>query len=304
MNRMSPIQQLSALQKESMDEDAIWHLHVMNKDEEAYRSRTNIRDSDIQLTRINIDFLNSTKSLKEIKTHIFNTLSNQNDNLINDYLDDISDFKSSLRHRSRDIEKYKENPRLLAFALNILLDTIDIRSNRLDQINNRYFLFLYMIFITLESRDVIKILNSIEEKFSTILSKYSSHFKDEKDSEFYIWAKKYMDSHPGYQSKQYTPMTSEEYKNTLNIIFDRLLYENQHIYDSLKDKLNNAWYQKSYRQRNKGKKNCHYTLTLKAQEALHKLAFKRKLTEDQAIEQLINEAYIKECVDYSGQLLY
>jgi hypothetical protein len=53
-------------------------------------------------------------------------------------------------------------------------------------------------------------------------------------------------------------------------------------------------YQKKYRQKNKGKKPHYYALS-KEQESLHILAFKRNMSEEQIIENLINEFYVKVC---------
>ncbi len=89
---------------------------------------------------------------------------------------------------------------------------------------------------------------------------YSAHFQKNDTIDFYIWAKNYMDDNDKYDSKVYTPITNEEYRTTVNIIFDKLFDENKDIYAALKEKLSNAWYQKKYRQKNKGKKAHHYVL--------------------------------------------
>ncbi len=60
----------------------------------------------------------------------------------------------------------------------------------------------------------------------------------------------------------------------------------------------------AYRQKNKGKKPHYYALSKKAKEALHILALKRNLKEEEVIENLINEFYVKECVDALGETLY
>lgn len=304
MSSKSPIQQLEVLVKECMDEDAIWLLHVMNKDEERYKSREDIGDLDRKLTKTNINFLNSIKDLKEIKTHIINVYSNRSDTTILDYIDDLVDFRATLKNRNRDLKKYLKNLRLLSFALKILLDKIKQRNNLFHEIDNNYFLFLYLIFIYPDQFEITEALDLIEKNFSQMLLNNGAHFKKEDSSEFYIWAKKYMDGHPSYQSKQYTPMSPEEYKTTVNIIFDYLLYDNQHIYDALKDKLNNAWYQKKYRQKNKGIKPHYFVLTANTRKCLHVLAVKNGMSEDKIIELLINERYVQQCTNALGEDIY
>jgi Holliday junction resolvasome RuvABC DNA-binding subunit len=101
----------------------------------------------------------------------------------------------------------------------------------------------------------------------------------------------------------YTPITDEEYRTTVNIIFDKLFDENEDIYAALKDKLANVVSEKvpSKKQREKGSPLC---FTEEDLDALHNLAFKWKMSHEQVIERLINEHYVKECKDASGEPLY
>ena len=174
-----------------------------------------------------------------------------------------------------------------------------------NNINNHFFRFLFIIFCHPDYSQSTVELNTNEEKISQLTNSHLIHFVKNDTIDFYRWAKSYMDDHnEKYHSAAYTPITDEEYRTTVNIIFDKLFDENEDIYAALKDKLANAWYQKKYRQKNKGKKPHYYALSKRAKEALHILAFKRNMSEEQIIENLINEFYVKECVDVRGQSLY
>ena len=166
-----------------------------------------------------------------------------------------------------------------------------------------------MLFISPSFSRSNRFLNNIEERFSTILAKNELHFKSFDSNDFYLWAKNYMDQDSEnarfYNSRDYTPVIPQDYKIVVNAIFDVLLDTNPHIYKALRDKLSNAWYQKKYRQKNKGKKAHHYVLQKNTLIALESLASKRKLTHEKIIENLINEHYVKECADpNSGDSLY
>ena len=194
---------------------------------------------------------------------------------------------------------------MLAFALHYYEKQFRRGDSIVNDINNHFFRFLFIIFCHPDYSQSTVELNIIEEKFSQLTNSHLIHFVKNDTIDFYRWSKNYMDDHnEKYHSTAYTPITDEEYRTTVNIIFDKLFDENEDIYAALKDKLSNAWYQKKYRQKNKGKKPHYYALSKKTIESLHILAFKRNMSEEKIIENLINEFYVKECVDAQGQSLY
>jgi len=241
-------------------------------------------------------------SLKDINKLIIKKFEIYNDHEIKYFLYDLEDFKINLKTSNIDLSKAKNNARFLNFACNLMIEKTNERE--LNKIKSNYFKLLYIAFIYpcfyKNPREIERIFLS----YSDIHSKYPFHFKNDKDAYFYIWAKKYMDEMPSYRSRDYCPIDEFEYPIVVNSIFDMLYYQNPEVHYALRKKLSNAWYQKKYRQENKGKKANYYALTKKAKESLKVLCYKRNLTEDQMIESLINEHYTKECCSTAGTDLY
>ena len=305
MSNTEEINQLRSALKQLNESDLLPALCLMEMDIESNSFRDFHKELDRKLMRPFIQRLNTIKVLSEIRQIILDYYSTQEWDYIDDYLRELETLKSLLKNRGRDISKCQSNPRLLAFALHYYEKQFRRGDNIINDINNHFFRFLFIIFCHPDYSQSTVELNIIEEKFSQLTNSHLIHFVKNDTIDFYRWAKNYMDDHnEKYHSTAYTPITDEEYRTTVNIIFDKLFDENEDIYAALKDKLANAWYQKKYRQKNKGKKPHYYALSKRAKEALHILAFKRNLTEEEVIENLINEYYIKECVDISGNSLY
>ena len=305
MSNTEEINQLRSALKQLNESDLLPALCLMEMDIESNSFRDFHKDLNRKLMRPFIQKLNTIKVLSEIRQIILDYYSTQEWDYIDDYLRELETLKSLLKNRGRDISKYQSNPRLLAFALHYYEKQFRRGDNIINDINNHFFRFLFIIFCHPDYSQSTVELNIIEEKFSQLTNSHLIHFVKNDTIDFYRWAKSYMDDHnEKYHSAAYTPITDEEYRTTVNIIFDKLFDENKDIYAALKDKLANAWYQKKYRQKNKGKKPHYYALSKRAKEALHILAFKRNMSEEQIIENLINEFYVKECVDVRGQSLY
>lgn len=305
MSNTEEINQLRSALKQLNESDLLPALCLMEMDIESNSFRDFHKELDRKLMRPFIQRLNTIKVLSEIRQIILDYYSTQEWDYIDDYLRELETLKSLLKNRGRDISKYQSNPRLLAFALHYYEKQFRRGDNIINDINNHFFRFLFIIFCHPDYSQSTVELNIIEEKFSQLTNSHLIHFVKNDTIDFYRWAKNYMDDHnEKYHSTAYTPITDEEYRTTVNIIFDKLFDENEDIYAALKDKLANAWYQKKYRQKNKGKKPHYYALSKRAKEALHILAFKRNMSEEQIIENLINEFYVKECVDVRGQSLY
>ena len=305
MSNTEEINQLRSALKQLNESDLLPALCLMEMDIESNSFRDFHKELDRKLMRPFIQRLNTIKGLSEIRQIILDYYSTQEWDYIDDYLRELETLKSLLKNRGRDISKYQSNPRLLAFALHYYEKQFRRGDNIINDINNHFFRFLFIIFCHPDYSQSTVELNIIEEKFSQLTNSHLIHFVKNDTIDFYRWAKNYMDDHnEKYHSTAYTPITDEEYRTTVNIIFDKLFDENEDIYAALKDKLSNAWYQKKYRQKNKGKKPHYYALSKKTIESLHILAFKRNMSEEQIIENLINEFYVKECVDAQGQSLY
>lgn len=305
MSNIEEINQLRSALKQLNESDLVPALCLMEMDIESNSFRDFQKEMDRKLIRPFIQRLNTIKVLSEIRQIILDYYSTQEWDYIDDYLRELETLKSLLKNRGRDISKYQSNPRLLAFTLHYYEKQFRRGDSIINDINNHFFRFLFIIFCHPDYSQSTVELNIIEEKFSQLTNSHLIHFVKNDTIDFYRWAKNYMDDHnEKYHSTAYTPITDEEYRTTVNIIFDKLFDENEDIYAALKDRLSNAWYQKKYRQKNKGKKPHYYALSKKTIESLHILAFKRNMSEEQIIENLINEFYVKECADALGDPLY
>lgn len=284
--------------KESTDEDMIWILHVMNKDQEEYRNNCRLNGTEDYLLQLDIRTLNTINNTDEIKNRISDTYNHLNEREIYNFVSSLKCFRDTLIIRGKDISDYKTNKRLLYFTFHSMSSDREISWRTMLTIQNDYFRFLYMLFISPSFSRSSRFLNNIEERFSTILAKNELHFKSFDSNDFYLWAKNYMDQDSEnarlYNSRDYTPVIPQDYKIVVNAIFDVLLDTNPHIYKALRDKLSNAWYQKSYRKKHKGRKH-YYFFTDVTFECLQILAKKYNLTEEKVIDRLINEHYVKEC---------
>ncbi|MEE9903123.1 MAG: hypothetical protein PBU42_11905 [Acinetobacter haemolyticus] len=285
------------------DEELVWALHVFNEWYEqlgSYDYRT--REQNNSGLNSDIDCLNSFKHLKDIKSYILKICESYHRDEIDDLLGRLIDFKSKINVSSIDFTTYKENRRFLNFACKLMNETV--RERELNNFKSPYINFLYVALTYPRYYENPRRVEAIISNFSEIHSKFPSHFKDDKNEYFYIWAKKYMDENPAYRSKSYNPTVESEYRIVVDSIFDMLYYENEEVHYALRKKISNAWYQKKYRQANKGKKEHYYALTKKAKECLKTLCYTRNLNESQVIESLINECYAKECRDKNGNPLY
>lgn len=304
MSNIKEIDQLRLTLNQLKEYDLVPALFLMEMDIESNSFRKFHKEIERKLMRTFIQRLNTIKELSEIRKIILDYYSNQNWGYIDDYTRELETLKFRLKNRGRDISKYQSNLRLLAFALNYYVADSKKLDISINNISNNFFKLLFIIYCHPDYSQYTIDLDIIEERYSNLINKHLVHFLKNDTVDFYRWAKNYMDSYEKYNSKIYTPITDEEYKTIVNIVFDRLFNENEDIYSALKEKMSNAWYQKKYRKKNKGKKAHHYVLQKNTLDALHNLSFKFKLSHEQTIERLINEYYIKECTGISGEVLY
>lgn len=302
MNTYDYLEELKTFISLCTDEDLIYVLHIFNQNEVDYNSRKARSSRDLEYLKADIDCLNSLNNLKDIKKLVIKNYEKYNNHEIRDFLDDLKKFKSKIETTNIDFTKVKNNARFLNFACYLINEKAGDRE--LDNIKSKYFNFLYVALTQPVFYKSPRHIERIFSDFSEVYSKYPSHFKNDQDRYFYIWAKKYMDENSAYESREYSPTEDSEYPIVVNSIFDMLYHQNQEVHYALRKKLSNAWYQRKYRQENKGKKENYYALTLKTKECLKALCYKRNLSEEEVIETLINENYTKECCYPSGKPLY
>lgn len=305
MNQHSIDHKVRSVVGQLKEEDLIPALYLM----EMYLERVRFDDFQHELN-VNVlnNFsrtLNSIKELGEIRTLVVNTFSKASEVYCEDFIKEIDRFKTVTTNRGLDIIPFKKDKRLLNFALTELTQNRHYNYSReIKKINNPFYRFLFIIYCHPAIYKYNYIVEDINANYSSILSRNPTYFPNYDTPEFYRWAKKYMDKESKYDSVEYHPLTDEDFKITIESIFDALSVKDEIIYSALKKKISNAWYQTEYREKHKGKKDFYFPLTKNAQEALQKLAFKFGISEVHVVERLINESYVKECLDTSGKPRY
>jgi|GEM_PF-1039536 len=299
---------LIKLVKELNVEDIVWLLHVINKDAIEFESRIDIDDEhDQQLMDLDIEKLNSVKDLNDLRNYLIHILKDKTENTSEIIMDLINDYKELLMIRNRNFSKYKSDKRLLNFALyKISSDNRDIYQQT-KSISNTYVRFIYIIFIYRSYYRNSRELDRIERKYSEIISERSLHFKNYDNTNFYKWARTYINKNTSdfrdFNQIELTPLQDADFSVWVNSIFDIMYHANQHAYINLKKQLSNAWYQKSYQKNRKGREH-HYYLTDKTKKLLKILASKHNKNEDRVIEHLINKYAIEEGIVIDGELVY
>lgn len=307
MNTSTSYTHLVKLVKTLSTDDYIWLLHVINKDELEFNLRENIDDLNSELIYKDIDSFNTFHNIQEIKESVLNKCKNLNEREIFNIIDSINYYMESLIYRSLDLSNYKANPRLLNFTLYKLTKREDDSIQNIRSIKNKYIQFLYIISIYNTGNRIARKLDRIEKDFSQIMTNKPLHFKNNDTVEFYRWALKYMNEDKKiareFDIKQYNPIQDNDFKITVLSILDQIYDTDENTYLVLKDKLSNAWYQKTYRKLNKGRKH-HYFFTDKTFDCLKIIAEMNNTNEERTLDKLINEYFAQHCKYQNGESKY
>ncbi len=220
---------------------------------------------------------------------------------IDHFLYRLEEYQAHVSIPKVDLKNIESNKRFIIFA-NATMQKY-LRTRILEDISNPVYKFFYIIFTYEEYFDHPRSLEEIYNRFSNVYMKFNNHFKFA-NNEFYIWANSYIHESEEYKRLRITLLKSNDFELNINSIFDQLYNLDSNIHYALRKKISNAWYQKKHRDDKKIKKPGFYALTVKTKEALASLARKNNLSEDKVLDQLINEAYIKECKSPIGELLY
>ncbi|KAF1020813.1 MAG: hypothetical protein GAK29_03535 [Acinetobacter bereziniae] len=308
MHTQSPHSELIKIIKVLSVDDYVLLIHLINKINLEYKyNNRRINDSDTELLDINIDLLNTLSNITEIKDIAIEKLKDFNDEELNNLIEDIKDYKNSSSYRSHDLSVFKNDERLLNFALYRLTKNRKNIDCEILNIKHKYLRFIYIISVAQDENRVSSKLDRIESSFSKIIVNKGEHFKND-TLDFYKWVIKYLkedkDQSRRLDLRDFTPIQDIDFKITVLSILDKIYDTDENLYIILKDKISNAWYQKTYRQNNKGKKH-YYFFTDKSKECLKVIAAKENLSEEKALEKLINEHFIKHYTYHdSGKHIY
>jgi hypothetical protein len=291
----------------SMD-DCVWLMHIMHKEEMEYKYKERILNSDEDLLENDVNLLNSLHNISEVKSLMLNEYKDFDDHYIEKFIDSINCYITSTTFRSLDLLKYKTNKRFLNFTLYKLEQELKNKELKIQEIKNSYLRFIYITSVFDNTDRFLENLNRIERTFSNIMLEKPLHFKNYDYIDFYRWVIQYLKENRRlsrrFNLKDYCPIQDSDFKDTVLSIFDKIYDEDKNAYSVLKDKISNAWYQKAYRQKNKGKEHRYY-FTDKANESLKIMAAKEDLTEEKMLEKLIHQHYSTLYVNQiSGKDLY
>lgn len=307
MNQTSAINDLSYVLKSLSIEDNVWLLHLVNKDEIEYHSGRKIKDLDNELVENDINSLNSIINIKEVKDIVISKYNNCSEGDINYIIKKIDQYKSSIQHRGIDLNKYKNNVRLLNFALYKLTNN-DIEHHNIEEIKNDYLKLIYIIFIIYKSENTYRKIERIENEFSRIISEKSLHFNNCDNTDFYIWVSNYINKDRKLSRLlnfgKHAPTQDNDFRSAILTTFDQIYSTDENAYQVIKEKISNAWYQKNYRKNNKGKAH-RYFFTDKVKASLEIIAAKENTTEEKMLEKLVNQHYASHYVNLTtGKDLY
>lgn len=265
--------------------DLIWILEIAIEIEHKYGKISNNTE----------DMLNNISDIKEIKNLILGFSEKYRTRDFEEFKDLIQNYQTKNRIRGIDFVLYKENPRLLKFSLNYITSQERLK---IFKIRNDFINFLYLSYVYLDE-DISEKLDQIKKYFSEIVTKHNTHFKNKNDTNFYQWAFKYMVNNPDYDMNNYSPINESDFEYCVESYFDYLCYKNIDRYENYKKRLNGAWSQKKHNEKYKGKKEYLYILSKKAKEELEKLCFINQCKEEEMLEKLISERFVK---DYKNAL--
>lgn len=309
MNTPSYHTELTKLIKSLPNEDTVWLLHVINKDKCMYeRNKNHIHDLDSELVSKDIELLNTLKTSTEIKEEIRLETDGLNKSEIKNLITDIQNYSKQLIYKGYDLSPYLNDERLLNLFLYIYSTNNKDDYQEIKKINNKYFRFLYIISVYEYKDDVTRLLDRVQHDYSRILTESPLHFKKYDSIEFYKWAIQYIQDDRSllrrYNLKGFQPIQEADFKVAVLSIFDMIYDNDQNAYQVLKDRISNAWYQKSYRKKMKGRKH-YYFFTDKTQECLKIICQKNNINEEKMLDQLINEYYVTHCTyPNSGKDMY
>lgn len=294
--------ELYKLVKTVKTDDYVWLLHLVNKEKLEYELRCSINDIDNELIQEDVQSLNTLRDIDEVKSIVINRCKELNEKEVKYILNNINDYLESLPYRSHDLSRYKSDKRFLNFAFYKLADKLDDDLYEINKIQDDYLRFLYIVSVYKTSRRIINKLIRIEKFFSKLLLDKTLHFKNYDYVDFYKWSLKYIvedkEITKRFNFKEYSPIQDDEFKIVVLSILDQIYDTDENTYIVLKEKISNAWYQKAYRKKNKGRDH-HYFFTDKTLEALETISKKENISDEKVLERLINEYFANHCI-YQG----
>ena len=291
MRRTPALDQTKSFLSRCRDIDAVWILNIFNEEIKQYKD----------VRRTDVDMLNRLDKFSDIKKEIMAELCHLHDRDIEHFIYCLEEYQAHISMPKIDLKNIENNKRFILFANNTMQN--NLRSRILEDIINPVYKFFYMLFTYEEYFNRPRSLEEIYKRFSNVHMKFDSHFNFA-ENDFYIWDNSQIYKSEEYKRLRVNLLNSTNPEININSIFDQLYDLDINVHYALRKKISNAWYQKRHRDDKKVKKPGFYALTVKAKEALASLARKKNLSEDKVLEELINQAYVKECNPLTGEFPY
>ncbi|MCX5469564.1 hypothetical protein [Acinetobacter nematophilus] len=292
--------------KKFNDEDMLWIydklLIFVDKNQYSFHSET---DSLLIGKQINFKF-DDFNNIKEITKKIKSRLEKIGEIEEVEYF-----FKRIQKFNNFDKELFsflKTNKRLCNFAINFIENNSLENRNNLPEfkfIENNYLYTIYQ-FTFNEINFNKDSINKVKAIFIDVISKdYHNNSKNFEDEDFLKWAYSYLiNKSRDFKRLKYRPSTNSDYYNLIVSFLDYILHFKKDTHYSLTNQLYKAWSQKKFRAADKVKKQYHLPLTKGAKSELKKLSDFKNKTENEILEELIHQMYLKEMCDEDGKLKY
>lgn len=272
------------------DEDLIW-ISI-----EFLRFKEDIKHG-LKKNHTKLNDLKHFSSFDEIKNNLINLIKNlKSKENIENFLEKINNKNNTFSKILTDIKK---NQRLCMFVFNY------VETDKKGSFNFKYekqiYLYLAHWYFTNDLntyRKDRKLENAIEYFNNEILIKEKNCSKKFQDETFLSWAYLYLKRVDCFfKYINYIPTNKNHYQLLITTYLDYLCFYDYILHENTINKLNKAWSQKKFRDRDKVRKPHHLPLTKKAKAELEELSAFKKLSESEMLEQLIHQMFLKEMCD-------
>lgn len=288
--------------KKYSDEDMLW---ICDKVLKFLRDPENFYNLEIESKLLGEDIdikFDDFKNFKDVKNKIKISLENINEKK------DIEYFFNKIRqHNNFNIEIFsflKNNNRLCHFLINFI-ENNNSEEKKFKFEEDPYFYINYQFTFNKKNFNKKNIDIVMGIFLDKITKNYYNNSKNFNDSDFIQWTYSYLtNKNRDFRRSEYIPKKDSDYHIFIVSFLDYLIYFKKDSHYSLTNQLYKAWSQKKFRAADKVKKQYHLPLTKGAKSELKKLSDFKNKTENEILEELIHQMYLKEMCDEDGKLKY
>lgn len=250
----------------------------------------------------------SFRQLKQIildKIISINDLSMLNENIARRQISSLD---------AKKIRDFTDNSRLMFFAINYLSNKLELPCGFLVTSPETFLTHLIninMYYFYKKNSDFLNEVENIKKNFLRSIDSKKNITKYKNNNEFIEWCNTYLERKQRYGSLSYLNthpyprgLKNEEIKLKIISFLDILFYSNSEKHEILINSIKKSWQQKCFRDKGGIKKLYHLPLTKQAKSELEKLSAFNNKSENQILEDLIHQMYLREMCDKNGKPLY